>query len=107
MAVGTGSIKRASNAAKEKEAKDSAKTSAEEVKSGTEPDKKPDVKAADKTPAKKSTAKKTSSSKKTTASKTSVKKSDSEVKKTDDKKENDKHYEIIEGITCNMPRYLL
>ena len=116
MAVGKGSIKRASNAAK-------AKTEAEAVTAGGEAvsvevaneevldsetktlseEKKEEKPAVKKQPAKKTT-KKTPAKKSTTAKSSGTKKAAAAKKTVADEK---KTYEVVEGITCNMPKYLL
>jgi len=118
MAVGTGSIKRASNAAKAKttsKAADNKEVNAqagavdETDKSVMEPEQeaasaKKETKAAPKKTTKSVAAKKAAA--KTTEAKTTKKTvTKTAAKVSEEKKE--KTYEVVEGITCNMPRYLL
>ena len=112
MAVGTGSIKRASNAAKakaadNKEVKATVENKEAVVESATT-EAKAEKKTAAKTTAKKTTTNTTKSTAKPAAKKTTTKtttKKTTTKKVADEKKE--KTYEVVEGITCNMPRYLL
>ena len=104
MAVGKGSIKRASNAAKAKttavqpEVKTETTDNAEVNETKTETAKTAPKKTAAKTT--KKTAAKTTATKRTPRKTTAAK----ETAKTENK---EKTYELVDGISCNMPKFLL
>lgn len=135
MAVGKGSIKRASNAAKIKAGNEVVTEVAEEVKVQEVPDIEPKAQNADNMakakPITKSATKTKPTAKTKTTTKTTAKTTAKPATKTTAKtktttkpatktttktttakpvantKAEKKTYEVVEGISCNMPRYLL